>query len=221
MDNFKQPTTGDIIDYLQEKKLWVDPDADMDPKELDEFCESLIITQEVDIVDVAEWVALRNAQDVTDKVEETEIEEETTESTLLSSLKNMRRDVKEEVQDELAEEISAIKKKNYEYVDGKAGYSKILKFVNTTADNFIQDISNELHDHDGNSLRSVRIAVPMYIGPKTMSRLIEMLMEEFGNRVMFEVIPKPTNQFTDIYIRPNSNLEAITNLEISVSIELD
>ncbi len=207
------PKTSDIIEYLQEHDLWDDPEGDMDPKELRDFCESLMLTQEVGFVDIYEWLALRNAQDITDKVEETvnEVSQVDLETSQLSSPKSM--------QDELVEEM--VEKKSYEYLADKVSYDKILKFVNTTANNFIQDISLELDGHDPKFLRSVRIAIPMYIGPKTMSRLIETLMEKFGNRVMFEVIPKPTNQFTDIYIRPNGNLEAITNLDISVSIELD
>lgn len=207
------PKTSDIIEYLQEHGLWDDPEGDMDPKELRDFCESLMLTQEVGFADIYEWLALRNAQDITDKVEETvnEVSQVDLETSQLSSPKSM--------QDELIEEI--VEKKSYEYLADKVSYDRILKFVNTTANNFIQDISLELDGHDPKFLRSVRIAIPMYIGPKTMSRFIETLMEKFGNSVMFEVIPKPTNQFTDIYIRPNGNLEAITNLDIYVSIELD
>lgn len=192
-------STFDIINYLQEHNLWADPDGDMDPKELDEFCSSLMDTQEVTVQDISEWVAVNSARDITQETKinlpQFNIPKETVRHHTVKG-------------EDIPEEYLFAEKKSYKNM------LKVLKTTVSELDRKMEDVFSSLDETPSD----IRMTFHISVGRTALSKLISTVILYCGDYKKISVTSNDESS-TIIYFRTRS--EIISLLEISVEVGLD
>lgn len=188
-------TTLNKIEYLQAHGQWDDPAGDMDPKELSDFCRILIETHEISEDDILEWVRFQDAT----VVEGTEIREES---------------VQERVVDVTTQVMS-------NSVNIQSPGEERVFHITSTQSHLHRDIGGRLYGEIEEQLASVTVTLPILIGPKTLSRLLDEVMGRLGNLVTVEVQPVLGTGGTRIHIGRIDRGAVPVDYDIHVTLEMD